>query len=188
MNDKVFKRFKQEYEKLNHYREMANELKNTKETLEEQPVVRRYLEVCQKLDDKMLACGCWDDRCIIETARKKITGDETNEIYVCIGTYKESKNVDFNYWPYSIPVPHDSEEAEYSEYVDLEKEITDVFKIHISDRDEFEKKHDVIYLEKGPLSRQYFEELQVSFFLDAFKNGQKKAINSVKKKTKKYMK
>jgi len=149
--------------------------------LEQNPVVGGYLSLLDKLEevdsDRILQ---WKNVDMVMSAYYLYQNeiDKTNGIMVCLGTFKMSNELDIVHGPSSITVSYDSEDAEFRNYVDLEKSITEFFSVPISLYEEFEKKHTVIF---PPVysPESYFYHLQKEFLNDAVSFGQEQAVQNV---------
>lgn len=149
--------------------------------MEQNPVVGEYLSLLDKLEevdsDRVLQ---WKNVDMVMSAYYLYQNgiDETNGIMVCLGTFKMSNELDIVHGPSSITVSYDSEDAEFRNYVDLEKSMTDFFSVPISLCKEFEEKHTVIF---PPVysPESYFFHLQKEFLNDAISNGQDQAVHNV---------
>lgn len=169
---------KEEYIRLNHLRTIASLLKEEKEELEQEQMVKRYNEVCAKLK-KMSMYLNFSDHYIMSTALEQVNITNTNNIFVCLGTYKHNKDTNGINEPLYTITNHDDEEAVYSEYVDLEKDISECFQINIKLREQFEKINNIIYI--NPFDRTEFYKVQNDFFKNVIENGQEKTVDTIKK-------
>ena len=110
------------------------------------------------------------------------TGEETNGIYYCLGTFKRTLSEG------EVRLPRDSKEAEYRVYADIES-YHDIVKVPIKKCQEFEKTHPVILSESfiAEGETEYFK-LQKEFFLTSITEDQDKACQKILTKTKKMLK
>lgn len=111
---------------------------------------KKYIKVNKKFSD-------------IAVRNTKITPDE--EIYVYIGTYKYTDEVDIVHTPHDIPVSRTNPDANYVLYQNLE--VRDVYKdvrIPYSKADEFEATHKIIIPQNVVSRKIYFHDLQSEYF------------------------
>lgn len=178
MKQKDLDKIKNEYMNLDRLRTIASLLKEEKEELEQEQMVKRYNEVCTKLE-KMSMYLSFSDNYIMNTVLKQVDIVNTNNIFVCLGTYKHSKDTKgINQLLYTV-TNHDDEEAEYSEYADIEKDISECFQVDVKLREQFEKNNSIIYID--PFNRTEFYKVQHEFFKSAMENGQEKTVKTIKK-------
>lgn len=109
----------------------------------------------------------------------QIGDDETNEIYVYMGTYKYSDEIDIVHGSSDIRVSYDSPNASYRLYRNIEKSSSE--QIRINNCEEFERTHTII----NPRVIFYdktFYEIQRDFFIRAVKVNQESAKKFVLRK------
>ena len=83
-----------------------------------------------------------------------------------------------------ISVKRNDSNADYSAYVDIEKDLINCVNVKIKDREQFEKTHNIIYPKKLfqlDFEREFFN-LKTEFFKAAIEKGQKSAVTRVLKK------
>lgn len=187
MKQEELQQIKEEYTRINHLRKIATLLNEEKAALEEEQMVKRYIEVYNKLN-QMKEYLEYDDSDSIAMAIEKTNITDTNKIYVCLGTYKRIYDIAMVNCSHYALTSHDDQQAEYSEYVDIEKDLIDSFQVDIQERAEFEENNDIIYLNKNDVSHASFYKLQPSFyklqhdfFKNVIENGQEKTISTIKK-------
>lgn len=105
-----------------------------------------------------------------------INDDETNELYVYMGTYKYTDEIDIVHGSHDIRVPYDSIDANYRLYRNIEK--TSSEQVLIRNCAEFEKTH-IIINPKVAFSEKTFYEIQKQFFIRAIKDSQESAKRMV---------
>ena len=183
MNEKIerqikdnFKMRKEGIKKRNSDIDRINELKKDKAVLEYLELTSRYGENPQKKKfnekDAIYYCYC---HLLHEI-------EETNGIYVYLGTFTYYNDNDYAYEYFYHHVKRDSEEAVIRKYWNIEsdKEI----EIPIEKAREFEEKNIVIVTNGKILDSGYvFRSIQKEFFTDVIKTSQR---NAVKKLIKKY--
>ena len=180
MKQEELQEIKDEYNRINHFRKIAYLLNEEKAALEEEQMVKRYIEVCSRLDQLKGYLG-YEDSDSIGMAIEKTNITETNGIYVYLGTYAYPQTF-YQTSPFGyINTNHDDERAAYSEYVDIEKDLVDTFKVDIKHRAEFEANNDVIYLNKNYVNHASFYRLKHEFFTSIIENGQEKTVDTIKK-------
>lgn len=109
----------------------------------------------------------------------QIKDEDTNEIYVYMGTYKYSEEMDIVHGSRDIRVQYDSIDADYRVYRNIEKSSSE--QILINRCKEFEKTHTIIN-PKIVCYDKTFYEIQKDFFIRAVKVNQESAKKLVLRK------
>ena len=104
---------------------------------------------------------------------------DTNGLYVYLGTYKYSDEVDIVHGGRDYRVPYDSPHADYRVYKNLE--LWDSEHVLINRCDEFERIHTIIN-SKRAISDKIFYEIQRDFFIRTVKTDQESAKKMVLRK------
>lgn len=102
--------------------------------------------------------------------------EETNNIYVYLGTYVSSRECDIVHGNSDIRLGREDPRADYSIYQNVES--SDSVTIYINKRDEFEKTHTVIY-PKTMLTESFFYAIQTEFFKVAVRESQEAACERI---------
>ena len=108
--------------------------------------------------------------------------DDTNEIYVCLGTFMLDNICDIVNGPSDIRLDRDDSRAEYRIYRNIENNYSE--QIPIRKCEEFEKTHKVIIPNTTSIERYYYE-LQKEFITLAVTEGQEKACKKILNRNKK---
>lgn len=103
---------------------------------------------------------------------------DSNGIYVYLGTYQYTDEVDIVHAAHDISVPYDSPVADYRVYHNIEQLCSEM--IPISECDNFEKTHTI--LNKKRISNKGFYVIQRDFFIRAIKVDQISAKKMVLRK------
>lgn len=164
-------------------RDKVLEIQEEIKRLEETDEIKRYLCLLDLLQEKTTGRNTgiekYTDKKIINIAvgNTKITPDE--EIYVYIGTYKYSDEIDIVHGSYDIPVSRANHDANYVLYQNIEAKYCETVQIPYSKADEFESTHKII-IPKNVVSRQkYFYDLQSEYFETMIFNSPEKAKEKV---------
>ncbi len=185
MKEEILQKIKKEYQSRCDLQKDIKNMESRLEKLEQVPEVREYLSLLDKLEevdnDRVLK---WKNDKMISDAyslyRKEI--DETNGIFVCLGTFRISNEADIVHGRSDIRLSYDDSTAEFRSYVDLEKSMLDSFSLPISLCSDFESQHTVIFPSVFS-SERYFYQLQKEFLNDAISSGQEQAVHNVLVKT-----
>lgn len=136
--------------------------------LKETPEVKRYLELIELFKEnttgRMSGFDKFsdDDLLNIAISKSKITPSE--EIYVYMGTYKYTNEIDIIHAANDIPVSRLNNSADYVLYYNLEARYDKRIEIPYIHANEFESTHKII-IPKNVVSREkYFYELQHEYF------------------------
>lgn len=165
-------------EELNELKEKVNQLKKERnkvleiqaeiKRLEETEEIKRYLNLLELLKEKTTGrntnIGKCTDKKIIDIAvcNTKITPDD--EIYVYLGTYEYSDEVDIIHGSNDIPVSRSNHNADYVLYQNLESKNHEHVQIPYAKVDEFESTHKIIIPQNVTSKQGYFYDLQSEYF------------------------
>lgn len=172
--------------KYEHLLEIKKEILKNKdeiEILEQDPTVRRYLELKERLEsDKgydYFEVVHLSNEMILEKAIKSARVSNTNGIFICSGTYQNGDiDSDFN----DYIVSHNDPDADFREYINIELPEYDSSRIQlipISECAEFEEKNIVLYPPKEVNSAQYYSKIRTMYFNTAIQYGCEKALEKV---------
>lgn len=106
----------------------------------------------------------------------QIGEDETNGLYVYMGTYRYTDEIDIVHGSHDIRVLYDSIDADYRLYRNIEK--TSSEQVLIKYCDEFENAN-IIINPKVAFNEKMFYEIQKEFFIRAIKDSQESAKRMV---------
>ena len=109
----------------------------------------------------------------------KIKKDETNNIYVYLGTYRNNDEIDIIHGSNDFKVDYNSPNASYRIYRNIEYPYGE--SIPISMCDEFEKKH-IIIKPNTYLKEKAYYEIQKDFFIESVKTNQESAKQKILRK------
>lgn len=109
----------------------------------------------------------------------EIDEKDSNGIYVYLGTYKYTDEIDIVHSPYDISVPYDSTVADYRVYQNIEEWSSK--QIPISKCEQFEKEHTILN-PKVPITSKGLYDIQKDFFIRAIKVSQESAKKMVLRK------
>lgn len=152
--------------------------------LEKDSKVKEYLELTNLGGFDLKLVEKSDKEIIISLYRhylRKIEKNETNGIFVYLGTYQRSSETDIVHGGHDIRLSYDNPYAEFREYWDIEYAFGKT--IPISRCGEFEKNHIVI----NPvtyLKEVAYYDIQEEFFTEAIKNNQESAKKMILEKYK----
>ena len=181
MKEDLLKDFRNEYikrlkEKQNNDNILST-LMNRKKFLENSPLVRDYIELCnqiQKFEDKIFTEDEIFTYTLFEYENMGLTS-ETNKIYFYAGTFLtengEVKRVERN-----------SSTGEFDKYIDIES--IQILEVPIEDRDVFEKSNRVVDLNVD-FDKYLFYDVRDEFINDCLNYGQEVACKKILSKNKK---
>lgn len=185
MTNEEREKIKEKYECLLEIKKEILKQKEEIEELEQDPTVRRYLELKERLEsdrdyDYSEVVDLSNEK-ILEKAIESVRVTNTNNIYVYLGTYQINLNKNEEY-PSDFIVPFNDPKADYSEYMSIElDECAYEQKKLVSpkQREKFEKDNIVLYPPKGINSGTYYSEIRTMYFNTAIKYGCDKALEKV---------
>lgn len=157
-------------EKINNE---AHNLKVEKiKELENDPNVKEYLKLMELKRSSLKQIELTDEKIISSFYRKylsEINENETNGIYVYIGTYSYSHEVDVVHGSSDEKVDYNDPKADYRVYFDIEQLFSK--SILISECEQFEKQY-IIINPKTCLKEKEYYEIQKKFFVKAVMTNQ----------------
>ena len=168
MKIEELKELKEKVEQLIKERDKVLEIQEEIKKLEETDEIKRYLYLLDLLQEKTTGRNTgiekYTNKKIIDIAvcNTKITPDE--EIYVYIGTYKYSDEIDIVHGSYDIPVSRANHDANYVLYQNLEAKYYETVQIPYKKADEFESTHKIIFPQNVASKQRYFYDLQSEYF------------------------
>lgn len=174
MTDKDLIALKTKYQKLVSKKNKLIKLKEEKERLKQDENVKRYLEVLDILSNTKDSYQY--DNTLMDIAISSIRLTEPSNIYVYIGTYKESYEVDIVHGGSDYIVNYNDPQASYSLYKDIET--TEYKHIRINQRKQFEESNTIIKPKTSLKERAYYE-LRYLYFKEAIENGKETAVEKV---------
>jgi len=162
----------------------ADILKQLKE-LEKDEKIKKYIDLKNRLeqfnyekiinesDEEILSRTFWAYQYAI---------NETNEIYLYIGTFKLDSHCDIEHGPGDIRLKRNDPRAEFRQYRNIEDGYSE--EIPINKCEEFEKTHTIIFPEIEDMADKYFYEIQKEYIKIAVAEGQEVACKKILTKTK----
>lgn len=179
MKEEVLQTIKEDYEKTKERRTNILDISKQLATLEGFDMIKEYLKLREELE-------CVGDKKITEQTESQILNSsfrshrylikETNEIYVCMGTFMLSNTYDIEHGPTDYRLKRDDPHAEYRIYKDIEND--ENIRIPINMCEEFESTHKVI-IPKTSLTEKYFYLIQKEFIEIAINEGQAVACRKI---------
>lgn len=174
--------------KYEHLLEIKKEILKNKEEiemLEQDPTVKRYLELKERLESDQdydyFDVVHLSNEMILEKAIESVKVTNINNIYVYLATYQINLENDEEY-PLDFVVSFDDPNADYSEYMSIESDEYAVEyqkKVTPNNRKEFEQNNIVLYPPKGVDSAQYYSKIRTMYFNTAIQYGCEKALEKV---------
>lgn len=178
MNNEQLNEIAEKYKELTNIKKEIIALQEEIKKYEENPIVQKYLELKQILESakeySWYGVSKLNDEQILEKAISNVdkndsTGNDTNNIYVYMATYKMNT-------PKDIEVPYNSIVADYRLYANIEN---GGFLVPLNRQEDFEKENIVLYPPKNKSVEEYFNEIRKLFFTTAIKYGQNKALEKI---------
>lgn len=176
---KIRKKFKDLQENRTKFLKVSREL----ELLEENPIVKEYLKLFAFFDD--MSGYDFDEKTdddLLVMALHYVSINETNNIYVCVGTFQNNYEYDIEHGSTDYRVNKDDPDADYRIYRNLEQE-TDEIKEIIDNCEKFEQGHIVIYPRcpqtNTHLCERYYQKLRTEFLRTSVYESQEKALQKV---------
>lgn len=184
MNKEELLELKNEFIKLQDKR---NEMINLMIKIEEQkekPEVKKYLELIELFQEKTNKLNNFykktdDELLSLVLSKTKIT--PSKEIYVYIGTYKYSNEIDIIHSTSDIKVSRYDTNADYVVYYNLEDRYDTRIEIPYSKMKEFESLNNIIFPQNVLSKERYFYELQFEYFKTLILNSEEEANEMINK-------
>jgi len=176
--EKLRKELTEKKEKIKKHNE---EVKRIKE-LRKDPKVKEYIKLTESLEGEEKQIKQKNNELINSIYRKyvyEIEEEESNKIFVYIGTYCRSCEIDIEHGSSDYRVDYDSESAEYRTYWDLES--YSAINVNINECEEFENIHTIICPDNYFKIMEY-HRIQEEFFYNAVLKNQEYAKKLVLKK------
>ena len=177
--------------KYNELREKRLEVLKIGEAIEEykqHPAVKKYLELIKLYEENttgiMYEFDKKTDEDLLYSAITSVRINETNNIYVYMGTYIKNHEYDIEHGSRDYRVNKNDPKADYMIYRNLElMSYQDDYEISIPIKEckRFEDEHTVIYPNRTWLNDQYYLKLRDEFFATAIREGQDKALEKIKR-------
>lgn len=156
MKNEEVKKLKEEFNKLKIKRDEVIAISKEIEELEKNEIVKRYLELQKKLDEKTTGINSgydsFTDEELISTVLENIHITPDSDVYVYLGSYKYNGE------------SSSSDDADYALYHNLEAKYDEILGIPNNKRAEFENSHKIIMPNNILNSKTYFYNLQIEYF------------------------
>lgn len=182
-------KLKEKVQEIKQKRDKVLEIQEEIKKLEECEEVKKYIKLLsvyeEMIPEKSKKIAEYTEKDIINIALgyTKITPSE--DIYVYIGTYKNSDEFDIVHGPSDILVSKNNKDADYILYQNLEAKYGGTVQVPYKKADEFESNHKVIFPQNVVSRQRYFYDLQLEYFKTMIFESPEKAeekINSLIRK------
>lgn len=177
-----------------NYNELINErnkilaLKSKIEKLENDPIVKEYLDSVSEYEDikakHVYPVEEKEGSYFVRRAVDKTSITPREDYYVYMGTYKHTSEIDIIHAANDIRVNRNSKDADYVVYYNLEARVHSfegTVEVPYSKADEFESTHKIIVPKNVVSSNSYFYDLQEEYYETAILESEAKAIEKVNK-------
>lgn len=182
MKEELLKQLKDELESKKLENQSHNKkVRRIKELLKE-PSVKEYIQLMSSIEDDLKQINLSDSDIITSFYHRylsKIKEEDTNGIYVYLGTYEYNHEVDIVHGSNDFRVNYNSPQANYRIYKNIEYPYGE--SIPIQKCEEFEKNHIIIRPKSYFKDKEYYE-IQKEFFIKAVKTNQESAKKMILKK------
>ena len=184
-NEELIK-LRENYNELMNERNKILALKSKIEELENNPVVKEYLDTISEYEKNKAKhidpIEQEEDSYFVRVAVSRTDITPRDDYYVYMGTYKYTNEIDIIHAAHDIRVNRDDKNADYVVYSNLEAKsysFDGTVEIPYSKADEFESTHKII-VPKNVVSRDsYFYKLQEEYYETAILESEDKAIEKV---------
>lgn len=177
-----------------NYNELINErnkilaLKSKIEKLENDPIVKEYLDTVLEYEDikakHVYPVEEKEDSYFVRRAVDKTSITPRKDYYVYMETYKHTSEIDIIHAANDIRVNRNDKNADYVVYYNLEASVHSLegtVEVPYSKADEFESTHKIIVPKNVVSSNSYFYDLQEEYYETAILESEAKAIEKVNK-------
>lgn len=183
MEKEILDKIKIDYKNALERKKYILELIDKINKLEENDIVKKYIELIVEYEslenDKIInqsEQSIFDSICYDNMYKIR----ETNEIYVCLGTFMSSYDCDMIHGISAVRLSRDDPRAEYRIYRNIENGYSDYVSITVCDK--FEETHHVIIPNTNIFTDSYFFKYQKEFFSLAVTVGQEEAKRRILEK------
>lgn len=184
MENWLLEEIKADYVRRKEERANLNKLYSELAELEATPQVKRYLALQEEIKRvKFIKNIMVSDEELLDLSFRthQYRIKNTNEIYVCLGTFRLDSCCDIVHGPSDIRLKYDDPKAEYRTYRNIEDGYSK--QIAIKNCPQFEVTHKVIFPETSRTDRFYYE-LQREFITAMIEEGQEVACAKILARTK----
>lgn len=182
MKQEILDAIKSEYLKQKEQKRKVDDMISRLETLKENEYVIEYINLLNALNNiNYKRFSTWTDENILDSVFRMYSykNDETNGIYVYLGTFILDNLCDMEHGPCDKKVDRTDPRAEYRIYQDIE--CIDAIRIPINRCEEFEKTHKIIY-PNNRYGRRTCHNIQKEFIRDLITTSQEEACKKLLKK------
>lgn len=170
MNDKLLQNMRKEVNsKMDANQKQIDAQKRVNE-LRKDPAVIEYIKALRIIEDNKGTKKLTEKGAILSIYRKYlylIKPQETNQLFVYMGTYFKGGNNDIIHGENDTRVNYDNQRADYRLYWDIEQTAPETVPIELCEQ--FEIEHQVLGLGTENTERDFYE-MQAEFFCEAAKN------------------
>ena len=178
MENEIIEKLRNDYKKNQEKRKLLEQKKKRLEFLKNNKLVKEYIALNLELSTMSSYIPSVEDivhSSFVYKYSHEIKSD--NDIFVYLGTYKISYEIDIVHGCENDDlVSRDDICADYSLYQNLET--NKVVRMHIKNRDDFEKEHTILFPKTYNYSF-FFNKLQKEFIMDSIKYGEERALKKV---------
>ena len=183
MKEETLKKIKEEVEELRKKNEEINKKNERILELESDSRVKEYLRLRGIRKLKLASPLKEDVKSLVNKVYYRYTysinEEDTNKIYVYLGTYKDSLDSDIVHGSNRMKVHYNDPKSEYRIFQDIELDSQII--LPISKCEEFERTHKIIYIEGYSLWAKFYQ-MQIEFFTNAVIYGEKEACKLLLRK------
>lgn len=182
MKEELLKLLKEELQNIKKENEDHNKIVKRIKELRKEPKVKEYIELMNLVDEDLKQRNLSDIDIIASFYHRhlnKIKEEDTNDIYVYLGTYEYNYEVDIVHGSNDFRVDYNSPKANYRIYKNIEYPYIE--SVPICRCEEFEKNHIIIKPKSHFKNKEYYK-IQEEFFVKAVKTNQEKAKQMILKK------
>lgn len=181
MNSEEVKKIKEEYENLIETKRKMKYLLERKGKLERDPKVIEYIKLIGliKPNDANIfkIIEHMSNKKVLSMAISRVNIENSNNIYICLGTYETAYDLDFDLCKQEFIVDYDSKNAEYSRFVELET--SKVVDVPIEKRNQFEEENIILLPPENMNSVEFYTITKEKFFDDALTYGNDIALKRI---------
>lgn len=175
---------KKEQEEIKEARNKLQDLWEEKTKQESNPIVQKYLQVVKEIRkiNKVASLEIETEEHFFDTITDEFYRTaETNGIYVYIGTYIKSNEIDVANMSDIIKIPRDSfKEKGWNKYKNIElRNATACEKVPREDVKTFEEKNIVLFASEGLAAEDFYDVVKRTFFKYLIEFGQEEAVQKV---------
>lgn len=185
MTNDEMNRIKETYEHLLEIKNEILQLEKSVKEYEQSPIVQKYLKLKNQLEnDKRYSYDQVQNKTnedILEKAIDSIRVTHPENIYVYIGTYQRSHEIDIEHGSTDYRVSISDPNADYREYRNIElSRFEATIQVPISMCEKFENENIVLFpYKQANVNAEYYYKIRNMYFETAIKYGKEKALEKV---------